>query len=154
MERRATRNYNDTPIARIAEAARIGGVARHGACLSVRMGELAFRFAMGGAIVTAFAVVGELFRPKTFAGLFGAAPSVAIVSVAMAHVQHGAGYVAIESRWMTAGCAALLVYGATCIAMTKRPGLPLWLGATLAWGAWAAVALGAWAALLAGVPPR
>ncbi len=111
------------------------------------IGELALRFAMGGVIVTAFATLGELFRPKTFAGLFGAAPSVAIVSVALASAQHGASYVAIESRWMTVGCAALVVYGATCVAMAKRRDMPVWLGATLAWGAWAAVALGGWAAL-------
>ena len=31
------------------------------------LGELAIRFALGGAIVTAFALLGELVQPKTFA---------------------------------------------------------------------------------------
>jgi hypothetical protein len=32
------------------------------------------RFVAGGIIVSIFAVLGDLLRPKSFAGLFGAAP--------------------------------------------------------------------------------
>src|SRR5690348_6102562 len=109
------------------------------------MGEVLLRFVLGGAIVCAIAVAGELFRPKTFAGLFGAAPSVALATMTIAYVAKGGAYVALEAKWMIAGCAALLVYAATCIATTTRSTMPVWLAAALAWGAWAAVALGAWA---------
>jgi hypothetical protein len=40
--------------------------------------ELAFRFIVGGLVVSLFAVLGDVFKPKSFAGLFGAAPSVAM----------------------------------------------------------------------------
>ena len=41
------------------------------------MGEIILRFILGGAIVSAFAAMGDMLKPKSFAGLFGAAPSVA-----------------------------------------------------------------------------
>jgi hypothetical protein len=36
------------------------------------------RFLVGGILVSAFAMLGDILRPKSFAGLFGAAPSVAL----------------------------------------------------------------------------
>jgi hypothetical protein len=38
------------------------------------MKELILRFLIGGTLVSAFALIGDLLRPKSFAGLFGAAP--------------------------------------------------------------------------------
>ena len=38
--------------------------------------ELAIRFVLGGLIVSAFAVIGDILHPKSFAGIFGAAPIV------------------------------------------------------------------------------
>jgi hypothetical protein len=81
-----------------------------------------------------------MFRPKTFAGLFGAAPSVAIATLALAYAKKSGDYVAVESRSMVIGCAALGVYAAACVSLARRRGVPVWLGAGLAWGAWAAVA--------------
>ena len=110
-------------------------------------GELALRFLLGGVIVSLFAATGEMFRPKTFAGLFGAAPSVAIATLGMAYASKGSGYAAVESRSMLLGCAALLVYSAACVAVARRRGLPVWLGAVLAWVAWGAVAFAGLAVL-------
>ena len=42
--------------------------------------DLLLRFLIGGLVVSVFALVGDLFRPKSFAGLFSAAPSVALAS--------------------------------------------------------------------------
>ena len=42
------------------------------------MTEYIVRFLVGGAVVSAFAMLGDVLRPKCFAGLFGAAPSVAL----------------------------------------------------------------------------
>ncbi len=39
------------------------------------MEEYLIRFFAGGLMVSAFAAVGDVLRPKSFAGLFGAAPS-------------------------------------------------------------------------------
>jgi len=38
------------------------------------MTEYVIRFLVGGAVVSAFPMLGDLLRPKSFAGLFGAAP--------------------------------------------------------------------------------
>ncbi len=43
-------------------------------------GELLIRFVVGGLVVSAFAVVGDTLKPKTFAGLVGGAPSVALAT--------------------------------------------------------------------------
>jgi hypothetical protein len=109
------------------------------------MVELALRFAVGGIIVSLFAVAGEMFEPKTFAGIFGAAPSVAIVTLTLAYLKEDKTYVAVESGSMVIGCVALLVYSAAAVATTKR--LPVWLGAVLAWGVWGAIAFAGWEVL-------
>lgn len=98
--------------------------------------ELLVRFLLGGAVVSAFAAAGELFKPKTFSGLFGAAPSVAIASLALAFQKHGPGYVGIEARSMALGSVAMLLYSAACVALSKRHAIPVWLGAGAAWIAW------------------
>jgi hypothetical protein len=41
------------------------------------------RFVIGGAIASLFAVLGDVFRPKSFGGLFGAAPSVALATLTL-----------------------------------------------------------------------
>jgi hypothetical protein len=113
------------------------------------MPELALRFVLGGVIVSLFAAAGETFQPKTFAGLFGAAPSVAVATLAIAYVSRGSAYVAIEARSMLLGSAALFVYSAACVSATKRDWMPVWLGAVLAWAAWAVVAFASLAVLRA-----
>jgi hypothetical protein len=42
--------------------------------------EYGLRFLAGGIAVSAFATLGDSLRPKSFAGLFGAAPSIALAS--------------------------------------------------------------------------
>jgi uncharacterized membrane protein (GlpM family) len=82
--------------------------------------ELAFRFIVGGVVVSLFAVIGDVFKPKSFAGLFGAAPSVAIATLGLAVVAHGNAYAATESRSMMIGALAFLIYTLVCMwALTK-----------------------------------
>ena len=45
------------------------------------MTEYVVRFLIGGLAVSSFAILGDLLRPKSFAGLFGAAPSVALATL-------------------------------------------------------------------------
>ena len=47
------------------------------------MTDLVIRFLVGGVFVGSFALVGNVLRPKSFAGLFGAAPSVALATLAL-----------------------------------------------------------------------
>jgi hypothetical protein len=114
------------------------------------IGEIVIRFLLGGAVVSAFAALGEVFQPKTFAGLFGAAPSVAITALALAFGKQGPPYAAVEARSMVLGSVALLVYSAACVALSRRGPIPVWLGAGAAWALWFVVAFGLFA--LAGAP--
>jgi hypothetical protein len=84
------------------------------------MGQLLFRFLVGGLIVSAFAVLGDMLKPKSFAGLFGAAPSVGLATLALASVSEGKSYAAIEARSMAAAAAAFLVYACVCRRMLMR----------------------------------
>ena len=108
------------------------------------LGELTARFLLGGAIVSAFSVLGQTLRPPTFAGLFGAAPSVALVSLGFALLSGGPREANLLSRSMLLGAIALVVYCAICVQLTRRRHPNLWLDTALAWAAWLGPALGLW----------
>jgi hypothetical protein len=72
--------------------------------------ETTFRFLIGGAVVSLFAIIGGLFKPTSFAGLFGAAPSVALATLTLTIAKDGKPYASAECRSMIAGAAALCVY--------------------------------------------
>ena len=78
-------------------------------CLGEAM-EYVIRFLAGGLVVSLFAAAGDVLRPKSFAGLFGAAPSVALATLTLAFWKHGGGYVATEGRSMIIGAISLAVY--------------------------------------------
>lgn len=82
--------------------------------------ELIYRFFVGGAIVSAFALIGELLKPKSFAGLFGAAPSVALATLTLTVATNGKNYAASEARSMIAGAAGFLLYAWACTLLMKR----------------------------------
>jgi uncharacterized membrane protein (GlpM family) len=106
--------------------------------------QLWVKFLFGGAIVSVFAVAGEVFKPKTFSGLFGAAPSVALVSLALASCEHGKDFVATEARSMVIGACALFVYSAACVLALQRRRWPVWLSSGLAWAVWVGAAAAMW----------
>src|SRR5258707_274726 len=87
------------------------------------MGEFVLRFLLGGIVVSLFALLGDVLRPKSFAGLFGAGPSIALATIGLTIVKNGPGYVALESRFMMLGAAGFLVYaGCVCwVLMRYRP---------------------------------
>jgi hypothetical protein len=68
------------------------------------------RFLIGGLVVSAFAMLGGLFKPTSFAGLFGAAPSVALATLALTISRNGKIYAGTECRSMIAGAASLCLY--------------------------------------------
>ena len=65
------------------------------------------RFLAGGLMVTAFAILGDVLRPKSFAGLFGAAPSVALATLSLALFKQGGIYVSVEGRFSGRGLSSL-----------------------------------------------
>jgi hypothetical protein len=75
---------------------------------ATRLTDILIRFLIGGMVVSAFATLGGLFKPTSFAGLFGAAPSVALATLALTISKDGKVYAGTECRSMLAGAAAPL----------------------------------------------
>jgi len=98
------------------------------------------RFLIGGALVSLFAAVGSGFQPKTFAGLFGSAPPIALTSLSLAFFRDGTAHVELLSRSMLLGAAALAVYSLVCSWLVRVRALPVVLSAVLSWAAWGLVA--------------
>lgn len=100
------------------------------------MNELFIRFLIGGLFVSAFAVIGGLFKPTSFGGLFGAAPSVALATLALTISKDGKAYAGNECRSMMAGAVALCLYSILVSQLLARyrvsalkatlSALPLW----------------------------
>src|SRR5262250_1642273 len=78
------------------------------------MSQVLLRFLIGGVVVSLFAVLGDVLKPKSFAGLFGAAPSVALATLSLTILTDGKSPAATEARSMVAGGAAFLIYA--CVA--------------------------------------
>src|SRR5690242_12574556 len=108
------------------------------------MMQVLIRFLVGGVVVSAFAIIGDLLKPKTFAGLFGAAPSVALATLGLTVATEGTSYASTEAHSMMAGAIAFTVY-ASCVSwvmmryrlnalLVTTCSIPLWLGA--AFGLW------------------
>ena len=58
----------------------------------------------------AFTALGDTLRPKSFAGLFGAAPSIALATLLITLSQKGAPFAAVEGSSMIVGAFALALY--------------------------------------------
>ena len=104
--------------------------------------QIFFRFLIGGLIVSLFAALGDALKPKSFAGLFGAAPSVALATLGMTILSDGKLYASLEARSMAGGAVALGAYAyLVCWLLAKRnwhaiaasiAAIPLWLACALA----------------------
>jgi Protein of unknown function (DUF3147) len=108
------------------------------------MTEYLVRFLVGGIVVSAFAMLGDVLRPKSFAGLFGAAPSVALATLGIAVYHHGAGYAATQGHSMMAGAIALGMYGVVVCQLLVRARMRAATATLLSLVVWLIVALGLW----------
>jgi Protein of unknown function (DUF3147) len=108
------------------------------------METLLIRFLIGGIVVSLFAALGDVLRPKSFAGLFGAAPSIALATVGLTILQDGKAYAALECRSMMLGAVAFFAY-ALLVGWVLRRYEPHALFASLAlMPTWLVVSLGLW----------
>jgi uncharacterized membrane protein (GlpM family) len=108
------------------------------------MSEIIFRFVIGGVVVSLFAIIGDTLRPKSFAGLFGAAPSIALATVGLTIAKSGAQYAAIESRSMLLGAIGFFFY-TIAVSHVLRRYKPSTLVATISlMPVWFGVSLGLW----------
>ncbi|MFT4118141.1 DUF3147 family protein [Bradyrhizobium sp.] len=108
------------------------------------MTEYVIRFLVGGAVVSAFAMLGDVLRPKSFAGLFGAAPSVALATLGIAIWKHGESYAASQTLSMMAGAIALAVYSVVVCQLLMRACLRALPATLLSIAVWFAAAFGLW----------
>jgi len=106
--------------------------------------DIVLRFFIGGLIVSFFSLVSDLLKPKTFAGLFGAAPSVALATLGLTVLKNGKQYAAVEARSMILGAVALLACAAAVsyvLLRFKFSALPVTIIMLLLW---LCVATGLW----------
>jgi len=108
------------------------------------MGELLARFLIGGAVVSLFAVCGDILKPKTLAGLFSAAPSVAIATLCLTAIRQSNGYAAAEGRSMMAGAIAFFIYALCAHWLIMRIRLSVRIVTTALLPFWAATAFFLW----------
>ena len=72
--------------------------------------ELLWRFLLGGLMVSLFALIGDVVRPKRFAGIFGGAPSVALATLALTAVKSGPLTASVEARSMILSSLGFVLY--------------------------------------------
>jgi hypothetical protein len=108
------------------------------------MTEYLVRFLVGGAVVSAFAMLGDVLKPKSFAGLFGAAPSVALATLGIAIYQHNPSYAASQSLSMMAGAIALLIYSVVVCQLLIRARMRTLPATTASIVVWLIAAFGLW----------
>lgn len=110
--------------------------------------EVLIRIVIGGITVSVFALLGDILKPKSFAGLFGAAPSVALATLFLTIMKDGRAYAAVETRSMILGAVAFFVYAmivSRCLLWARCSALRVAGSALVIWGA---SALGLWWVLL------
>ncbi|HEY6456094.1 MAG TPA: DUF3147 family protein [Steroidobacteraceae bacterium] len=106
--------------------------------------DLVIRFVVGGGVVAAFAALGDVLRPKSFAGLFGAAPSVALATLGLTITSKGSSYAALEARSMMIGALAFVVYAHICARLLLRRTYHSALVTIAGLVPWLLLALGGW----------
>jgi Protein of unknown function (DUF3147) len=105
---------------------------------------LLIRFVVGGVVVSMFALVAEVLGPKSLAGIFGAAPSVALATLGLTILNQGKSYAAQESRSMIGGAIAFCAYACCLVWLGKgKSSVPRVSVVSLV--SWLAIALSFWA---------
>ena len=105
--------------------------------------DLVWRFLLGGVLVSLFALIGDVVRPKRFAGMFGGAPSVALATLALTTARSGALIASLEARSMILSSLGFVLYvyvARRALAGGNRSPSLVSLGALSIWGAVAAIA--------------
>jgi hypothetical protein len=108
------------------------------------MSDLIVRFFVGGVVVSFFAMLGDMLRPRSFAGLFSAAPSIALATLALTIHRNGRSYAAAEAKTMLLGSIAFLVYAALASFVLRRFKPSAFITSVALMPVWFIVALGSW----------
>jgi uncharacterized membrane protein (GlpM family) len=104
---------------------------------------LLIRGVVGGTFVVAFAVLSQMLGPKSFAGVFGAAPSIALASLLVTIAAKGEHAARIQSLSMIFAGFAMVAYCLTAVVTVDRFGaLRGSAVALVSWGVVATLAYG------------
>jgi uncharacterized membrane protein (GlpM family) len=99
---------------------------------------LALKGLAGGTLVVAFALLSEGLSPKRFAGLFSAAPAVAIAGLAIVLLDKAPHDAHQNAVGMIAGAAGMIAYAAAVVPLLRRRRASV--AAVIALTAWVAAA--------------
>ena len=99
---------------------------------------IVLKAAAGGGLVVAFALLSDVLRPKSFSGLFSAAPSIAMASLLITALASGQSKAADAAGGMIAGAVGMVGYCISASVLVERFGSAA--GSALAWLVWLAVA--------------
>lgn len=100
----------------------------------------------GGLFVVVFALLGQALRPKAFAGLFAAAPSIALASLIITVIDKGEHDAAEAALGMMVGAAAFVVFASLVRPLLER--MHAVAASSIAVCAWLLVAVGGYLAFL------
>jgi hypothetical protein len=92
-------------------------------------------------VVSIFAMIGGRVKPKTFAGLFGAAPSVALATLTLTVLKKGKPYAALEAQSMILGAVAFSIYACLVCRWLMRSNVSVLKTAVLSLFVWLACAI-------------
>ncbi len=105
--------------------------------------ELLWRFLLGGTIVSLFALIADVVRPKRFAGLFGGAPSVALATLALSAGKSGPVIASLEARSMILSSLGFVLYACVVSRVLARGRRSASMVSLAALGIWALAAAAA-----------
>ncbi len=94
----------------------------------------------GGTLVVAFALLGQALHPKRFAGLFSAAPSIAIAGLIVTVLAAGDGPASRAALGMLFGAAGFVAFSLVVRPLLKR--MSAVATSAFGCGAWVLVAVG------------
>jgi hypothetical protein len=110
--------------------------------------QILFRFIIGGLVVSLFAAFADAVKPKSFAGLFAAAPSVAMATLGLAIMKEGKLFAGVEARSMIFGAIALFLYAMVAMRLMMKYKMGAAAASISALTIWMICAMGAWYLLL------
>lgn len=114
------------------------------------MTDLLLRLIIGGVVVSLFAILGDVIKPKSLSGISAAAPAVALATVVMTMHKKGIAITTLEARSMFAGAIAYLCFAVAISYVQMRYKPKALVGAAALLPLWAVVAAVLWAVWLRG----
>jgi len=106
--------------------------------------ESLYRFIVGGVVVSIFALLGTAVKPASFAGLFSAAPSVALATLGLTVAKEGSWFASVECKSMMAGAVALCLYSLATSRMLMLGRLSALASTSLSMAVWFGSAFALW----------